>query len=167
MLLSYLSVKPKPQKLRGLKIVLVRSHKVDFLLLYISQCDNLLCLKGVFAKNERGYKKLSKNYRWWLLLILILSVATCVCKEKFVKNCLIIQKFTQNFRIFALSSNPLIYLAYYITYNKNKLRLFDVFYFTKFARKKHYKYVFKRYLLHKTERNTCKGVEFLSQTQIV
>ena len=103
-----------------------------------------------------GIRLTSKSYLWWLLLILILSVASVKIALKL-----------KNFRISALSSNPLIYLAYYITYNKNKLRLFDVFYFTKFARKKHNKYAFKRYLFHKTERNACKWVEFLSQTQIV
>ena len=32
-------------------------------------------LKGVFAKNERGYRLTAKNKRFWSLLILLLSVA--------------------------------------------------------------------------------------------
>jgi len=32
-------------------------------------------LKGVFAKNERGYRLKAKNKRFWSLLILLLSVA--------------------------------------------------------------------------------------------
>ena len=33
-------------------------------------------LKGVFAKNERGYRHTAKNKRFWSLLILLLSVAS-------------------------------------------------------------------------------------------
>ena len=33
-------------------------------------------LKGVFAKNERGYRLKAKNNRFWSLLILLLSVAS-------------------------------------------------------------------------------------------
>ena len=33
-------------------------------------------LKGVFAKNERGYRLMAKNYSFWSLLILLLSVAS-------------------------------------------------------------------------------------------
>ena len=33
-------------------------------------------LKGVFAKNERGYRLAAKNKRFWLLLILLLTVAS-------------------------------------------------------------------------------------------
>ena len=33
-------------------------------------------VKGVFTKNERGYRLTAKNYRWWSLLILLLSVAS-------------------------------------------------------------------------------------------
>ena len=33
-------------------------------------------LTGVFAKNERVYRLTAKNYRWWSLLILRLSVAS-------------------------------------------------------------------------------------------
>ena len=40
-------------------------------------------LKGVFAKNNRGYRLKAKNKRFWLLLILLLC---CVCKKKIVKN---------------------------------------------------------------------------------
>ena len=41
-------------------------------------------LKGVFAKNERGYWVTSKNIRWWLQLILLLSVASI--KRKMFKT---------------------------------------------------------------------------------
>ena len=33
-------------------------------------------LKRVFAKNEMGYRLTAKKYRWWSLLILVLSVAS-------------------------------------------------------------------------------------------
>ena len=33
-------------------------------------------LKGAFVKNERGYRLTSKNYRFWSLLIFLLSVAS-------------------------------------------------------------------------------------------
>ncbi len=33
-------------------------------------------LKGVFAKNERGYKLIVKNNRFWSVLILLLSVGS-------------------------------------------------------------------------------------------
>ena len=36
----------------------------------------ILMLKGVFAKNERGYRLTAKNKRFWSLLILLLSVAS-------------------------------------------------------------------------------------------
>ena len=36
----------------------------------------LISLKGVFAKNERGYRLNAKNKRFWSLLILLLSVAS-------------------------------------------------------------------------------------------
>ena len=35
-----------------------------------------LRLKGVFAKNERGYRLTAKNYPWLALLILLLSVVS-------------------------------------------------------------------------------------------
>ena len=37
-------------------------------------------LKEVFAKNERGYRLKSKNIPWWLLIILLLSVA-CIRRK--------------------------------------------------------------------------------------
>ena len=36
----------------------------------------VIFLKGVFAKNGRGYRLPSKNIRWWLLLIWLVSVAS-------------------------------------------------------------------------------------------
>ena len=39
------------------------------------------CLKGVFAKNERGQRLKPKNIPWWLLIFLLLSV----CLK--VENC--------------------------------------------------------------------------------
>ena len=33
-------------------------------------------LKGLFAKNERGYRLMAKNKRFWSLIILLLSVAS-------------------------------------------------------------------------------------------
>ena len=38
----------------------------------------------MFAKNERGYRLTAKNYRWWLQLILLLSVASK--RRKLVKT---------------------------------------------------------------------------------
>ena len=35
-----------------------------------------LVLKGVYAKNKRGYRLTAKNKRFWSLLILLLSVAS-------------------------------------------------------------------------------------------
>ena len=42
-------------------------------------------LKGVFAKNKRGYMLTAKNKRFWSLLILYTSIC-CVYKEKIVIN---------------------------------------------------------------------------------
>ena len=37
---------------------------------------SMVTLKGVFTKNERGYRFTAKNRRFWSLLILLLSVAS-------------------------------------------------------------------------------------------
>ena len=49
-------------------------------------------LKGVFAKNERGYRRNAKNKRFRSLLILLLSVASIRRKllRKFTENCVIV-----------------------------------------------------------------------------
>ena len=39
-------------------------------------CTDFSYLKGVFAKNKRGYRLTAKNKRFSLLLILLLSVAS-------------------------------------------------------------------------------------------
>ena len=54
-----------------------------FLLIWILTC-RFLILKGVFAKNERGYKLTAKNKRFWSLLILLLAVASI--RKKFLKT---------------------------------------------------------------------------------
>ena len=48
--------------------------------------------KGVFAKNERGYRRNAKNKRFRSLLILLLSVASVRRKllRKFTENCVIV-----------------------------------------------------------------------------
>ena len=46
--------------------------------------------KGVFAKNERGYRLTAKNKRFWLLLILLKSVASI--KRKLLKTTLYCMK---------------------------------------------------------------------------
>ena len=43
-----------------------------------------VCLKGVFAKNERGYRLTGKNDRWQSLLILLLSIPSI--RRKIVKT---------------------------------------------------------------------------------
>ena len=49
--------------------------------------DHVQCrrfnLKGVFAKNERGYRHTAKNKRFWSLLILVLSV-TSIRRKLFI-----------------------------------------------------------------------------------
>ena len=42
----------------------------------------ILKLKGVFARNEMGYRFMSKNYRWGSPLILHLSVASLLKRRK-------------------------------------------------------------------------------------
>ena len=42
----------------------------------INLSKKVLSLKGVFVKNERGYRRNAKNMRFWSLLILLLSVAS-------------------------------------------------------------------------------------------
>ena len=48
-------------------------------------------LKGVFAKNYRGYRLTAKKYRWWSLLILLLSFASI--RRKLLKR-IILKKVT-------------------------------------------------------------------------
>ena len=43
---------------------------------FYSTSRNPFILKGVFAKNERGYRLTAKNNRLWSLLILLLVVAS-------------------------------------------------------------------------------------------
>ena len=48
----------------------------DFLLLFFPILEFIFPLKGVFAKNERGYRLNAIKKRFWSLLILLLSVAS-------------------------------------------------------------------------------------------
>ena len=53
--------------------------------MYIVQCTFYLAqLKGVFAKNERGYRLNAIKKRFWSLLILLLSVASI--RRKLIKT---------------------------------------------------------------------------------
>ena len=59
-----------------------------FQLWKLSNCG--FSLRGVLAKNERGYRLKWKNIRWWLLLILLLSVAN-ISRKLLPKNVASIQ----------------------------------------------------------------------------
>ena len=60
----------------SLKVVVIVSpiHLMEIKLVIIFLFS--LTLKGVFTKNERGYRFTAKNKRFWSLLILLLSVAS-------------------------------------------------------------------------------------------
>ena len=55
-----------------------------YLKLWVFYLTEFIQLKGVFAKNERGYRRNAKNKRFWSLQILLLSVASI--RRKLVKT---------------------------------------------------------------------------------
>ena len=74
---TFYIVEPVQQVLYILSVV---PSSLDFLEsaqhVLCNKCSLRLLLKGVFAKNERGYRRNAKNKRLRSLLILLLSVAS-------------------------------------------------------------------------------------------
>ena len=74
------AIKSKAEARRDFKVDPVLKLRRPFIS-RLNLCDQLQALfiwgsKGVFTKNERGYMLTSKNIQWWMLLILLLSVAS-------------------------------------------------------------------------------------------
>ena len=74
---TFYIVEPVQQVLYILSVV---PSSLDFLEsaqhVLCNKCSLRLLLKGVLAKNERGYRRMAKNKRFWSLLIILPFVAS-------------------------------------------------------------------------------------------